>query len=432
MGQQEHKLLLYADDILLVSSNPQMTVPTMCSLTDDFSQISGYKINWTKSEVMPLSKNCHGITRDQWPFRWVSSGMVYLGIKLIPVLEKMMQINFQPIIQEIRNLLQNWSKLTLSIMGRINLVKMIIAPKINYLSYMLPLVLPPSHLKEYNEYVEYFIWQGKRPLFNRTKLYSAKSSGGLSLPRIDWYHWSFSLSQLAKNNMTYNEAPAWVYIEKELIAPFSSEAFLTQSARPIPDQNPVLKFTRESWKLYHLHSKQTPWLTTRASVWHNTKLRIDKKAFCWIQWANKGIWYLDNLYEGEHVVSFNYLKQTYRLSNTDFWKYLQIRHCLHATLKNGPDPPTDVQIMYAAKGYKKGLGSVFYAYIRGANAPNLNSLKVAWERDLRCAIKEEAWKQVVSKWHANVRETQSQLINYKILNRCYWTPSKGYCTMLAK
>ena len=188
-GQQEHKLLLYADDILLVSSNPQMTVPTMCSLTDDFSQISGYKINWTKSEVMPLSKNCHGITRDQWPFRWVSSGMVYLGIKLIPGLEKMMQINFQPIIQEIRNLLQNWSKLTLSIMGRINLVKMIIAPKINYLSYMLPLVLPPSHLKEYNKYVESFIWQGKRPLFNRTKLYSAKSSGGLSLPRIDWYHW---------------------------------------------------------------------------------------------------------------------------------------------------------------------------------------------------------------------------------------------------
>jgi len=60
-GQQEHKILLYADDILLVSSNPQLTVPTMCSLIDDFSQISGYKINWTMSEVMPLSKNCHGI-----------------------------------------------------------------------------------------------------------------------------------------------------------------------------------------------------------------------------------------------------------------------------------------------------------------------------------------------------------------------------------
>jgi len=229
-----------------------------------------------------------------------------------------MQTNFQPIIQDIQNLLQNWSKLTMSILGRINLVKMIIVPKMNYLSYMLPLTMPPSLLKEYNKYVESFIWQGKKPLFNRTKLYSAKDSGGFSLPRINWYHWSFSLSQLAKNNMAFNEAPAWVHIEKELIVPFPAEAFLTQLARSIPDQNPVLKFIRDSWKLYYQHSKQTQCLTTRASVWHNTKLRIDKRAFCWMQWAKKGVWYLADLYEGEHVVSFNHLKQTYKLSNTDF------------------------------------------------------------------------------------------------------------------
>jgi len=118
------------------------------------------------------------------------------------------------------------------------------------------------------------------------------------------------------------------------------------------------------------------------------------------------------------------LKQTYKLSNTDFWKYLQIRHCLHASIKNGPSPSTDVQLLLAANNHKKGMGSAFYAYIRGPNAPNLNGLKVAWERDLGGAIKEETWKQVVSKWHTNLRETQSQLINYKILNRCYWTPSR--------
>ncbi len=57
------------------------------------------------------------------------------------------------------------------------------------------------------------------------------------------------------------------------------------------------------------------------------------KPFCWTQWTNKGIWILDYLYEGEHVVSFNHLKQKYNLPNNDFWKYLQIRHCLLATQK---------------------------------------------------------------------------------------------------
>uniref|UniRef100_A0A8C1P567 Reverse transcriptase domain-containing protein n=1 Tax=Cyprinus carpio TaxID=7962 RepID=A0A8C1P567_CYPCA len=164
-GQQEqHKILLYADDILLIS-------------------------------IMPLSKKKHNnMLEVQWPFKWMSSGLVYLRIKLIPELEKKnMQVNFQPVIQEIQNLLNNWSKLTLSIL-------------------------------------ESFIWQGKKPLFNHTKLYSAKSSGGLSLSRVDWYHWLFSLSQWTKINMAPNVAPTWVHIEKELLAPFPTEAFLTQLA----------------------------------------------------------------------------------------------------------------------------------------------------------------------------------------------------------
>ena len=55
-GKMEHKLFLYADDILLVTSNPETAVPQIMSLIDTFSLISGYKINWGKSEAMPLSR----------------------------------------------------------------------------------------------------------------------------------------------------------------------------------------------------------------------------------------------------------------------------------------------------------------------------------------------------------------------------------------
>ncbi len=37
-----------------------------------------------------------------------------------------------------------------------------------------------------------------------------------------------------KINMAPNVAPMWVHIEKELLAPFPAEAFLTQLARPVP------------------------------------------------------------------------------------------------------------------------------------------------------------------------------------------------------
>ena len=55
-GKTEHKLLLYADDVLLLTTNPETALPRMLSLISSFSLISGYKVNWWKSEAMPLSR----------------------------------------------------------------------------------------------------------------------------------------------------------------------------------------------------------------------------------------------------------------------------------------------------------------------------------------------------------------------------------------
>lgn len=57
-------------------------------------------------------------------------------------------------------------------------------------------------------------------VLNHTKLYSAKNNEGLSLPRLDWYHYSFTLAQLVKINLPLHKAPAWVEIEKETLEPF--------------------------------------------------------------------------------------------------------------------------------------------------------------------------------------------------------------------
>lgn len=79
---------------------------------------------------------------------------------------------------------------------------------------------------------------GKKPAFNKMKLYASVEEGGLGCPRIDWYHRAFSLSQLSKSNMPEVCAPTWVVIEKELIEPFSVQAFLTQTGGDVPNRNP--------------------------------------------------------------------------------------------------------------------------------------------------------------------------------------------------
>lgn len=171
-----------------------------------------------------------------------------------------------------------------------------------------------------------------KPICNRVKLYAAKDGGGLSLPRLDWYHYSFSLVQLPKYNLLSHRVPAWVEIEKDLINSFQIETFVTQASYSC---NPILEFLRESWKMSYSYIKSNPSLTYEASIWFNSKVRIVKEPFCWYQWAKVGVLCLGDLYDNAHIVTFEHLKQKYNLANTEFWKYLQLHHCLNLKFKKG-------------------------------------------------------------------------------------------------
>lgn len=144
MGGRENKMLIFADDILVLMSDPHSSVPSILDLVRSFSDISGYKINWTKSEVMPLSKYCYRSNFQNWKFQWMPKNLKYLGIILNPGLENIIHDNFTPVLNKIHLLLKGWDKLQISLWGRVQAVKMVIAPKLNYLLSMLPLSVPPT------------------------------------------------------------------------------------------------------------------------------------------------------------------------------------------------------------------------------------------------------------------------------------------------
>lgn len=54
IADQEHKLALYADDIILYIRNLERSLPTLMSAINMYSRMSGYKLNIQKSEAMIL------------------------------------------------------------------------------------------------------------------------------------------------------------------------------------------------------------------------------------------------------------------------------------------------------------------------------------------------------------------------------------------
>ncbi len=75
---KQHKIALYADDILLFVTQPEESISVIMEIIEQFSKISGYKINFSKSETMPLGRQRSRNPPTSFPFKWA------LPIYLLP------------------------------------------------------------------------------------------------------------------------------------------------------------------------------------------------------------------------------------------------------------------------------------------------------------------------------------------------------------
>ena len=97
--EREHKIILCVDDVLIHLSRPQTSIPHLIKVISSFGILSGYKINFAKSEVMPLrSLTCVPNMAEPFPFRWSPSGFTYLGVHITPSYGQMCKSNFPPLL----------------------------------------------------------------------------------------------------------------------------------------------------------------------------------------------------------------------------------------------------------------------------------------------------------------------------------------------
>lgn len=148
IGPQKHTISLYADDVLLFLSNPETPIVRIVEIIGTFGQFSGYKINYSKSEGMPLSLHTPLVFQvfSAAPFQWSPSGFNYLGIHITPSLSDLYKANFGPLIRKIKEDLACWTSLPLSLIGRVNLFKMNVLSRLLYVFQMVPALLTRKSL----------------------------------------------------------------------------------------------------------------------------------------------------------------------------------------------------------------------------------------------------------------------------------------------
>lgn len=197
IGYAEHKAVAIADDILFFITNPRITIPNILKNLKNFGEVSNFKINPGKSEVLNLNvrKEEEDSLAGAFPFPWRRT-ISYLGVKLSNNLKDLYLNNYIPLLDEIRREVGGLFYRPLSWFGRINVVKMTIMPKILYKFQMLPIPLPQLFFRALKGILSRFVWGGKKPRIASSVLSRRKEKGGLSLPDFYKYYKAVVLSQV--------------------------------------------------------------------------------------------------------------------------------------------------------------------------------------------------------------------------------------------
>lgn len=104
IGEEKHKLVAYADDILFFITNPRITLPNLMKCLKIYGEISNFKMNPSKSEILNINvqKQEEQTYQKEFPFIWRKKELKYLGVKITSFTATLYQTNFTLLLNDIK------------------------------------------------------------------------------------------------------------------------------------------------------------------------------------------------------------------------------------------------------------------------------------------------------------------------------------------
>lgn len=296
-------------------------------LIDQFRLCSGLRINYNKSEILPLGTVSNPPWTQNSIFSVAQSHITYLGIRIGKLPSSLYNLNYPPLLKKISQELANWMDLPLSLLGRCHLVKMVSFARLLYPLQTIPLLLQHKDTKILNEAISKFLWRNKRPRIAFTKLYLPRREGGISLPNVRIYNLAcllrISLDWVAQTSRYSN-----FYLETAMVYPYSLVALLHCKWKSIPpplQHNLLLRDTAIAWREIRKSLKLSPFISRHLPIQGNPCFPPGLERQPYITWQQKGISNFASLCDSEsgRPIPFKSLAETFQLPQSHIFQYGQ-------------------------------------------------------------------------------------------------------------
>uniref|UniRef100_A0A670JM19 Reverse transcriptase domain-containing protein n=1 Tax=Podarcis muralis TaxID=64176 RepID=A0A670JM19_PODMU len=416
VGARNYKLRAFADDLVLTLQQPDTSTKRVLELIEIFGQVAGFKLNKQKTKV--LEKNLTMAEKEKFQSETglvITKKVKYLGVNLTSKNVNLFKDNYDKCWTEVKKDLEIWSRLRLSLLGRIAVIKMNVLPIMLFLFQTLQILDKMDCFKKWQKDISKFVWQGKKPRINFKILTDAKDRGGFALPDLRLYYESAAFCWLKQ----------WLLLENTDILDlegydnrFGWHAYIWYDKVKLHKgfkNHIVRKALYNVWIRYKdlLESKTPRWLSPMEAK-ETKKLNMESK---WPKYCE----ILEQDGERVKLQSYDKLKSKVR----DWLHYLQINEVFKQDRKIGFQMERSKLETELLEPNTKNLSRMYNLLLKwNTQDETVKSAMIKWAQDIGHDIMFDDWEQL---WNIGVKFTACNALReniMKMIYRWYMAPVK--------
>ena len=428
IDNSEIKIIQYADDTTCTLKD-EHSVRNLFNLFDNFGQISGLKLNVSKSQALWLGSK--RFCRDK-PFNvlWPDDPIKALGVNFSYNVKLAEENNFVPKPNNLRTILNLWKTRHLTLAGKILLIKTF---GLSQFIFLASVISVPNYIIQKVEKMLYdFLWNGGKGFIKRKTIIGNIEQGGLKMIDVNSMFNALKIKWIQRYNNENNNA-AWKNIFNDFIKPYGGKCiFYCNANRQIVNLwKQVPTFYKDVLISYFDFIKPDQVEPTSQCIWNNSNILVNNKAclFNKSMFSNGMKLISDLYYENGNVIQFDcWIQRGVSKKHFMLWRSIigAIPLLWKQVLKQGferescvkkgfvVDDDNDIDTMST-----KDIYQIFMQRLQEIPSSQKKHHEIF-------DIDEDLWKYIYTLPYLCTKEVKMQIFQYKILMRCLMTNSRLY------